>query len=186
MKVLRISTLKSIGLCFILFSWNDLLASSLSVGQDVPWFAGWTSSGQVINQQKIIEKNYRNNVLFFVASWCSGCKVCLEKVKDYIEPCKHLKAGFFAIDYMEDAATAKKYLNPYGFADDGIIIDQFGSISESFGIQKTNAKGQEASLPLVVVFGPDKKALFTSSDCTEKSFLKRLLLKYNNPERCVK
>ena len=53
----------------ILFS-PSATAGPIKAGQEAPWFAGWSGSGQVLNQHHVLSKKHKNNVLVFTASWC--------------------------------------------------------------------------------------------------------------------
>ena len=52
----------------------------LKKGESLPWIAGWTVDGQVINLNHLLRKGYGVNVLLVSASWCEACKVCFKKL----------------------------------------------------------------------------------------------------------
>ena len=140
----------------------------LKKGESLPWIAGWTVDGQVINLNHLLRKGYGVNVLVVSASWCEACKVCFKKLMPMKASFKKKKIGLFAVDYMEDADTANKYLSKFGFSSETIIVDQFGTISASLGVLGRGKSGAEvASLPLSVFFDSETKVIDVVEGCPD-------------------
>ena len=152
-----------------------LANKSLKAGQPIPWLAGWTVDGQVMNLRHMLKRDHKFNVLIVSASWCEACKVCLMKIKPQRSQFDAKKVGIFAVDFMEDAETAKEYLSQFGFSVDSIILDQFGSIANSLGVMRSEkAKSEVAALPLTVVFDKQGKVTEVVEGCPD-SYLKGVL-----------
>ena len=149
------------------------VGSGLKVGDSVPWLAGWTIDGQVINLNHMLKRGNKVNVLIVSASWCAACKVCLSKLQPMTSKALAKHMGLFAVDFMEESATAKDYLTKFGFPLDSIILDRFGVILGALSAQAgKKLETEEVVLPLSVVFDQAGKVIEAGTECPD-AYLKR-------------
>jgi len=140
----------------------------LKVGDAVPWIAGWAVDGQVINLNQLLKRGHKVNVLIVSASWCAACKVCLNKLQPMASRIRAKNTGLFAVDFMEDAVTAKDYLTKFGFPADSIILDRFGAILNSLSVHGgKKVESEEAALPHTVVFDQAGKVIEAGEGCPD-------------------
>jgi peroxiredoxin len=128
------------------------------VGKDAPWFAGWTLGNSVLNS-KILFKDARTQRVAYVyfATYCVACRYGLEQLKLHKARLDAAGVTVVLVDYMEDAADVKPYLDKMGLAGFIVALDKFGQNGRKFGIEKKTKNDVSVALPRTFVVGRDGK-----------------------------
>ena len=126
------------------------------LGKDAPWFAGWNLTNAVLNSKILLKDQRTQKVAYvFFATYCTACRYGLDQLRQHRE--RHEAAGVKAVlvDYMEDAAEVKPYVEKMGLQGFEIALDKFGQNGRKFGIEKKNKNDVSVALPRTFVIGRD-------------------------------
>lgn len=128
-------------------------AATISVGQQAPWFAGWTLDQRLINRTKMLkDKEAKGHLVVFFATWCKPCKKKLTYLAQERAQLKSSNIRLTLVDYAETADLVTPFLGKFdGLSPDTVIVDQFGKMSRSFGVTEMDGGKEKAKLPLVVL-----------------------------------
>lgn len=128
-------------------------SQGLSVGQQAPWFAGWTLDQRLINRTKLLrDKDAKGHLIVFFATWCGPCKKKLAHLGTAKEALSAAGVRLVLVDYAEPPEQVGPFLQTFkGLQPDTVIVDQFGRMSASFGVTAKVGGKETARLPLAVL-----------------------------------
>jgi len=128
---------------------------TLSVGDDAPWLAGWTLSGEIWSLDRAgADSSDRRTVVVFWATWCAPCKEGLRRLAAADERLEAGGVDVVLVNLDAREPTVAGYLddNPTPFV---CVLDPFMQNTRRFFGLETGA-GDSLALPRTVLLDRDR------------------------------
>lgn len=133
-----------------------------SIQDSVPWFAArsakdaetpWTRT----DLQKLSKTPTERIALVYFATWCVPCRAGITKLKNASADLEknHVRVVFVNIG-ERDADLIRKWAEKIGVKDWPIVMDNFGRLTEGFGLIREN---ETLPLPRTLVLDPKLKPI---------------------------
>jgi peroxiredoxin len=125
----------------------------LTVGQPAPWFAGWTTEGQVWNLNGAFkESGTQRLALVLWASWCKPCRAGLVALAAAADSLREAGVEVVLVGLDRQEADARRFLEktPLPFT---CVLDPFNNATLKFLGMENDGQEQPTAptLPLTVV-----------------------------------
>ena len=120
------------------------------VGQPLPFFSGWLTTGRVLNLSRLLKKNKKRYVITMCASWCEPCFEGLKAISN----AKRLfqSKDIEVVIYVADSEVeAKKIHDQFKFDWAHVLIDEFKSHARKLSSGKHQKKKGTLELPRTFV-----------------------------------
>ncbi len=122
------------------------------IGAPLPWFAGWSPTGEVINRSKLLQDNASGHVIVLFATWCKPCEAGLRVLAAARPKLDAAGLKLLLVDVGEPAEVVTPFLAARGLGDVPAMLDPFSRAAQTLGAVNSTADGkQETSLPRTVV-----------------------------------
>jgi len=121
------------------------------VGEQAPWFSGWTLEDQIFNIRKpFTDGDNRRLALVFWATWCSPCRQGLERLSEAAESLD--KAGI-AVALVNVGESKKEVLKFFKGSepDFPVVLDPYQNCTASYLLRPDG----RLSLPLTALISKD-------------------------------
>ena len=120
------------------------------VGQPLPFFSGWLTTGRVLNLSRLLKKNKTRYVVTMCASWCEPCFDGLKAISSAksLFQSKDIEVVIYVADREIEA---KKIHKEFKFDWAHVLIDEFKSHARKLSSGKHQKKKGTLELPRTFV-----------------------------------
>lgn len=123
-------------------------AGEALLGEDAPWIAGWTISGDVWNVKRALADSTCDRVaMVFFATWCAPCRHGIALLKERAADLQRNRVQVVLVNFREDAETVRAYLGPE--PPFTVMLDRYGNCRQAY----LRGLGDSVVLPQTVVVG---------------------------------
>ncbi|MBU0550210.1 TlpA family protein disulfide reductase [Myxococcota bacterium] len=104
-----------------------------TIGQTIPFFAGWTLDDRVLNREKILATpRARGHIIVLFTTWCAPCEVGIKTLNAQQEWLRERGIYLWLINIQESPEEVKKYKEKHKITAP-IILDRFSRTAETLG-----------------------------------------------------
>ena len=120
--------------CFIVFykglNNSNIYTPKINIKKSIPSFtAKKFNSNTYINSEKI----FQNSNFYIINVWASWCVPCKKEHPLLMQLSKKKSLKLIGINYKDNLANARKFINKFGNPYSQILIDDDGTLSIDFG-----------------------------------------------------
>ena len=121
------------------------------VGEQAPWFSGWTLDGHVFNVLKpFSDGNADRLVLVFWATWCSPCRLGLQRLIGAAELFEEARISVALVNLGEQESVILDFFNGRK-PNYPIVLDPFQNSAEAYLVREDGS----LTLPVTALIGKE-------------------------------